>query len=137
MAYATPTDVSHRLGRPLSEDETAQVSTLLNDAEILIQAKIPDLDDKIAADEISSQTVIMVESNAVVRLVRNPNGYTSETDGTYSYGINWKLATGSLTITDHEWSLLGVSSGVFTISVAPGLPLLSGPEGVHPFYWAC
>lgn len=139
MSYASPSDVSDRLGRPLSTDEASQVEALLSDAEILIKSKIPDLDDKVTTEEIAEAVVVMVTANAVVRLIRNPAGYTSETDGEYSYQINWRLASGSLMITDAEWSLLGASSGAFTIDVRPRTWFErhydGAPQGVHPFFW--
>jgi len=106
---------SARLGRPLTTDEATQVTTLLADAEILIKATISDLADK-AEDPDYVALVVMVEASAVARLVRNPEGHTGETDGNYSYQINYRLATGELEITDREWSLLGVSSGIFVIA---------------------
>lgn len=139
MATASSSDVQDRLGRHLTEDEASQVETLLSDTEILIKAKIPDLDDKIADGDLDQSTVIMVEASAVARLMRNPDGYTTESDGTYSYQINWRLASGSLQITDHEWRLLGVSTGgVFVIH--PRMRTWfqryydDAPAG-HPFTW--
>lgn len=120
MAYANSTDVSNRLGRELSDEEATLVDTRLNDAELLIKSRIPDLDDLIDDGTIDVDIVKMIEANAVVRLVRNPNAYTGETDGNYSYQINWKTATGELEILDNEWALLGVGSALFLI--APKLP---------------
>ncbi|SHX54882.1 Phage protein Gp19/Gp15/Gp42 [Mycobacteroides abscessus subsp. abscessus] len=120
MAYATPADVSGRLGRELSTDEATMVATRLNDAELIIKSRIPDLDDQIDDDKIDVDLVKMIEANAVVRLVRNPNAYTGETDGNYSYQINWKTATGELEILDNEWALLGISQAMFVI--APNIP---------------
>lgn len=127
MAYANSTDVSNRLGRELSTDEATLVTTRLNDAELLIKSRIPDLVDLVEDETIDVEVVKMIESNAVVRLVRNPNAYTGETDGNYSYQINWKTATGELSILDNEWALLGINSGVFLM--APKLPTpWSNPE---------
>lgn len=127
MAYADSDDVSNRLGRELSTDEATLVNTRLNDAELLIKARIPDLDDLIDDETIDVELVKMIEANAVVRLVRNPNAYTGETDGNYSYQINWKTATGELSILDNEWALLGISNGLFLIE--PKLPTpWSDPE---------
>lgn len=120
MTYAEPSDVSGRLGRELSVDEATMVTARLADAELLIRAKIPDLDAQIVAETIDVEIVKMIEANAVVRLVRNPNAYTGETDGNYSYQINWKTATGELEILDNEWALLGISQAMFVI--APLLP---------------
>lgn len=126
MPHANPSDVQSRLGRPLTEDETSQVQTLLADAEILIRARVPDLDDQVEASDDFFDIVKYVEASAVVRLIRNPNGYTSETDGDYTYQINFRLASGSLEITDREWSLLGVGSGMFLINMKVPTPLEGG-----------
>jgi hypothetical protein len=65
-------------------------------------------------------------------LVRNPDGYRSETDGTYGYEFNRDLASGKLEILPEEWAVLGVrGTGMFV--VAPNLcPVAAGPS-VHPF----
>jgi len=134
MTYAALSDVQSRLGRPLTDDETGQVPTLLSDVEQEITARIPDLADQIAAGTLDESAVVRVEASAVVRLLRNPNGYTSETDGDYSYQVNYKLNPGDLTITDKEWSLLGIGAGAFILSVLPGVPKPPDPE-TDP-YWA-
>ncbi|WP_237150239.1 Gp19/Gp15/Gp42 family protein [Mycobacteroides abscessus] len=120
MTYADPSDVSGRLGRSLDASESTMVATRLADAERLLKARIPDLDQRITDGDVSIDLVKMIEANSVVRLVRNPNAYTGETDGNYSYQINWKTATGELEILDNEWALLGISQAMFVI--APLLP---------------
>ncbi|SIE66885.1 Gp19/Gp15/Gp42 family protein [Mycobacteroides abscessus] len=77
MTYAEPSDVSGRLGRSLDASESTMVSTRLADAERLIKARIPDLDAQIVAETIDVEIVKMIEANAVVRLVRNPNASLS------------------------------------------------------------
>ena len=120
------------MGRPLTEDEATQADTLVADAELLIRERISDLDDQ-AEDDTYLAKVVMVESNAVARLLRNPEGHTAETDGNYSYQINWRLASGDLQITDKEWRLLGASSGISMLRLGVPTPFQRGPEGVHPF----
>lgn len=127
MTYAEPSDVSGRLGRELSADEATMVAARLEDAELIIKSRIPDLDAKITADEIDVELVKMIEANSVVRLVRNPNAYTGETDGNYSYQINWKTATGELEILDNEWALLGISNAIYVI-----VPQLQTPWSLLP-----
>ncbi|QFG12953.1 head-to-tail adaptor [Mycobacterium phage Paphu] len=122
MAYAEPSDVVARLGRPLTDDEETQVETFLEDAEIEIRSRIPDLDDK-AEDEDYLKRVIKVEASAVTRLIRNPDGYIGETDGNYSYQLNWRLNTGAIEITDKEWAQLGLSKNVGVLNVRPKTPL--------------
>jgi hypothetical protein len=132
VAYAVPNDVQTRLGRPLTEDEQAQVAALLTDVEILIKSRVPDLDDQVTDGKIAEEVIIMIESNAVVRLIRNPNGYTSETDGSYSYQISYSLASGSLDILDQEWSLLGVSDSIFMINLKVRTPFESRALSLDP-----
>lgn len=137
MAYAAPTDVAARLGRSLTTDETAQVTALLGDAEILLKDRIPDLDTR-AEDLDYLQRVILVEASSVTRLVRNPEGYTAEGDGNYSYQINWRLSTGQLEISDREWKLLGFSPAVGVLDVRARTPFeraqaAADAAGVHPF----
>lgn len=133
MARAVPADVAKRLGRPLTEDETTQAATLLADAELLIRARIKNLDDLIIAAKLDADLVVMVEANAVMRVIRNPEGLTGEVDGSYSYQLNWKEATGRLEIMDYEWSLLGVTERVFLIHPQlPWPPLGARPE--HEFW---
>lgn len=129
--YAQPSDVAGRLGRELSTDEQTLVTHRLADAELLIKAKIPNLDELIDDDTIAVEIVKMIEANAVVRLVRNPNAYTGETDGNYSYQINWKSATGELEILDNEWALLGISQAMFVI--APAIPDIA--HYCEPQFW--
>lgn len=115
MAYATVADVEARLGRSLEAGEQEIVETRLNDVELLIRHKIPDLDSKIADGTISQDLLVMVEADTVLRLIRNVDGFRSETDGNYSYQIDERVASGRLDILAHEWALLGITSGVFTI----------------------
>jgi hypothetical protein len=115
VAYATPADVAARLGRPLTPEETPLIQTRLNDVELIIRSRIPDLDQKIADGKLDREIVIMIECEAVLRLIRNPEGFMSETDGNYSYQISQSVASGRLDILPDEWGLLGVNPGAFTL----------------------
>lgn len=121
MAYATVADVEARLGRTLDSSESQIVTTRLSDIELMIRHRIPDLDTKVSLGTIDPQIVVMVECDAILRLVRNPEGYTAETDGNYSYQISVEVASGKLDILSGEWALLGIRNGAFTIrpSLAP------------------
>ncbi|WP_459963619.1 Gp19/Gp15/Gp42 family protein [Nocardia sp. IFM 10818] len=117
---AAPPDVASRLGRELTPEETTQVATLLADAELLIRARIKNLDELITSGAVDRAIVVMVEANAVMRVIRNPEGFKSEVDGNYSYEFAASVASGRLEILDYEWSLLGVSERIFFIH--PRLP---------------
>jgi hypothetical protein len=115
MAYATYQDVEARLGRTLDSSEQQIVTTRLNDIELMIRYRVPDLDVKVSTGVIDPEAVVMVECDAILRLIRNPDGYTAETDGNYSYQISTQVASGRLEIFPGEWALLGVRAGAFTI----------------------
>lgn len=108
MAYATAEDVAVRWARELSPEESALVNVRLEDVERMIRRRIPELDEMIDAGVMNVEDVVQVESDAVLRLARNPEGYMSETDGNYTYMLQNDIATGKLGITDDEWAILGV-----------------------------
>src|SRR5690349_4350472 len=112
MAYATIADVELRLGRDLTTEEEAQVTELLEDVEAMIRYRIPDLDEKVANGTLPERLVVMVEVNAVVRVLRNPEAYVSETDGNYSYTRSSSGASGYLELTPQEWDWLFGGSGM-------------------------
>ncbi|MEU1526931.1 Gp19/Gp15/Gp42 family protein [Nocardia rhamnosiphila] len=123
--YAEPTDVAARLGRELSPDETTLVTTRLDDAERMIRRRIPDLSEQITAGSIDVEDVKQVEAEAVLRVVRNPEGYRQETDGNYSYMLSAESASGVLDIKPNEWALLGIrTGGMFFID--PSVPTRPG-----------
>lgn len=122
MAIATPVDVAERLGRDLDESETVIVAARLDDVEELIFQRIPDLAQKILDGKIRQRLVVMVECEAVMRLIRNPEGFSQETDGNYSYTIDATVASGRLTILREEWAMLGIRSGVAMLNIGINMP---------------
>jgi hypothetical protein len=137
MAYATAQDVQDRYEQDLDERLTALVTTRLGDAELLIKHKIPDLDDRISDPEhpnhLDEAVVVLVESEMVLRLIRNPEGLSQESDGNYSYAIYQQVASGKLEITDDEWALLGLSDGrMFVIAPTLPIPVYGPPADFDP-----
>ena len=72
--------------------------------------RIPDLADQIEDETIDVEDVKQVEAEAVLRSVRNPDGYASETDGTYAYTFSRELASGKLQILPDDWAVLGITA---------------------------
>lgn len=106
--YAAPSDVQALLGRELTDDETTLVERRLAQAEREILRRIPDLAEKIADGDLDVDDVVDIEAEAVLRVVRNPDGYSMESDGSYSYQLNRENSSGRLEILPREWELLGV-----------------------------
>jgi len=134
VTYATVADVSTRLGRPIADpDEVAQAQAWLDDTEAIILGRLPDLAAAIELGMPTMATLVMVESNAVIRKIRNPEGYTSETIDDYTYRYNEQVRRGDIFLTDEEWALLrpAVSGGAF--STSPGFVPDWG--GRPPYLW--
>lgn len=121
MALATVDDVAVPLLRALTEAEKAYAQRLLGWAEILITARFPVL------QALNPEAVVMVESQAVARVLRNPDGKYQESvaAGEYSSTRDRVGADGLLRITDEEWDLLSPAKttdngGAFAVDTAPG-----------------
>lgn len=119
MAYATSADVSVRWARTPSAEEAALIDVRLEDVERLIRKRIPTLDVLVANDTILEDDLIQVEADAVLRLVRNPEGFVSESDGNYTYQFSHATAAGKLEVLPEEWTLLGVSDSGGLFSLVP------------------
>ncbi len=118
--YASASDVAARLGRELTTEETTLVGIRLADAERMIRRSIPDLAAKVGDETIDVEDVKQVEADAVLRLVRNPEGLLSEGDGNYQYQVLRDIASGKLEIPPADWETLGVNTvGMFCIAPRP------------------
>jgi hypothetical protein len=116
MALASAPDVQTVSGRVLTTEETVPVERRLAQVERMLIRRIPDLLEEIEAGDLDEADVIDIEAEAVLRLVRNPEGYASESDGTYSYQFNRETAPGRLEILPEEWERLGIKpSRMFSI----------------------
>ena len=123
MAYATSADVAVRWARELTTEEAALVELRLAEVERKIKRRIPDLATRVI-DEDYLADVIQVESDTVLRLVRNPEGYLSETDGNYTYMLQSGSTPGALEITTEDWETLGIRSSTMSILIAnPVMPV--------------
>jgi len=116
VSVATVEDVQKWLNRPLTAEERDWAKTLLGGAEVMIRSRIPDLVEKAAVDEHWREALVMVEANAALRVLRNPEGYRQETEGNYGYSLSAAVASGHLFIMNSEWDVLGYRSGAWTIA---------------------
>lgn len=108
MAYATADDVVALWAKEPEPEVMAMIERRLEQVERMIRRRIPNLDALVAASETFEADLIDIEADVVLRLVRNPEGYLSETDGTYTYQLQADLSGGRLQILDDEWTILGV-----------------------------
>ena len=127
----TPTDVAVALGRAVPDPdstEAAQWDMWIGDAEMLIQARLGDL------NELDQPKLAYVVREAVVAHVRRPDDATqvSVAIDDASTSRMYRTSRGRITILDEWWDLLSPSdrtSGAFSIrpsrSANPHLPWCS------------
>lgn len=111
MPVITYEDVEVALGRDITTAaEQAQVTQWIADAELLIGARLGDI------AELDQDILAYVVREAVLLMMRNPEGYQSETidDYTYRHGSS----SGRVAILAEWWDLLtpDATSGAFTIT---------------------
>lgn len=86
MSWATPEDVTSRwvgLGAPTDD---ALVEALIADAEAVILAEYPRIQERIDADTLALNTVVMVVCRMVTRMLRNPENLTYWQQNTGPFG---------------------------------------------------
>lgn len=120
---AAPQDVEARW-RPLSTQEYENADTFLEDAWRLIKRRIPDVEARMADAATGTDftaDVVQVQAQAVLRVMKNPDGKRSESIDDYSWTRDRAVSAGLLYITDDEWTLLGFggTSGAFSIDTMP------------------
>lgn len=121
------------------------VEVLVGDVEVLIQAKFPDIVERLEEEPELRRRLVTVISQVVIRLLRNPDGVRSESadDVSFTYSANPEY----LTLTSSELALLSVDGRglqkAFTINPTPIVdevtPLagawVNGPLGMEPSGW--
>lgn len=106
MAHAILQDVTDSLGRPIVGAEATQVLGWLDKIERIISRKLGDLDVLISDGRLSAELLVDVETEAVIRKVKNPDGKVSEGIDDYNYRLNENARKGDLFLTDEEWALI-------------------------------
>jgi hypothetical protein len=108
--YATVDDVRGAWERPIADSRVVYVQGRLNAAHRLLHGKAPGLDARVASGMPDRDLVKDVIVEMVLRVLRNPSGFRSETDGDYSYSRDTQVASGRLVVTDEDLETLGYGS---------------------------
>lgn len=116
MVDVSPDEVARSLGRPLTRAESGQVQQWVDDAQIVIRGRFPDL------SLLDQDALAYVVREAVVLKVKRPDPEAKSTSVTIDDGSvakTYERATGTITILDDWWALLtprpARQSGAFTI----------------------
>jgi hypothetical protein len=116
--WTTFEDVNARYEKPLGDDRRAWVEQVIADAERRLVSKRPNLPSNITAGKVDTADVRVAVVNAVLRVIRNPEGYQSETEGNYVYTIAKDVAGGKLYFEADDLALV-------TPSWVPGATVMS------------
>ena len=121
MAHATADDVVALWAKEPEPEVMVLIERRLNQVERMIRRRIPDLDSRVVASQTFKEDLVDIEADSVLRLVRNPEGYISETDGAYTYQLSEAISAGKLEITADEWTILGVNRLSRMSVIAPNI----------------
>lgn len=93
-----PADVSdvESRWRPLNSDERDVASTRLDDGWRDLRRELPDLEQRVAVDEDLAATAAQVMADAVIRLMKNPDGYRKGSVAIDDASRSWEYDTGRL-----------------------------------------
>src|SRR5690625_1161219 len=137
MAYANVQDVADRLGRPIADAaEIKQVNAWISDVELIIKARIRNLDELVAGGEIDAGILTSVIAGVVVRKVQNPEGYRSTIrcldDWSETQTRDREFSDGAMRLTNDEWALIITENTSDPFKISPvGRPHRGRyPEGV-------
>ena len=106
--WALPSDITDRwVGPGLPENEDL-LTALITDAEAIILAEFPSIQDRIDADTLSEDIVSMVVARMVTRVLRNPDyaTYVQQNVGPFNQARNFQGADVDIFLSPEERSLL-------------------------------
>lgn len=129
---ATAADVETSLLRPLTTLEQLYVTATLSRAESLLLSYDQTLLERAAAGTWLHSTIVRVEADMVARVFRNPDGKRQESDGTYSFSVDWAVSSGRLKPLDDELRDLGLRTSIGTSAGAMDGYAQQRYANVHP-----
>lgn len=123
-------EIQTLVGHELDDQEKALANLLIGSALTLLRARIPGLDEKVSTGAVDPELVSMVIASAVARVLKNPDGWYSQTMGPFTGTMSTKAASGYLSILPEEWKLFGV--GGAATYVAPATDGYAAGKGWNP-----
>ena len=74
MAWTSPNDVLARWIGPNPPTDLDQIRALITDAEAVIKSEFPKIQDRLNANTLDLDIVILVTTRIVIRVLKNPEG---------------------------------------------------------------
>jgi hypothetical protein len=108
MSWATPQNILDRWVGGDKPTDTDLIQALIDDAESVILAEFPAIQERIDEEELPIATVVMVVSRMVSRLLRNPENltYWQQTTGPFGQARNYGSNNADIWLSENEMSLL-------------------------------
>jgi hypothetical protein len=123
MAWTSPNDILARWVGANPPTDIDQIRALITDAEAVIRSEFPKIQDRLDANQLELDIVILVTSRMVIRVLRNPEGltFTQFSSGPFSQGKNYGSTEQGIFLQPDEEELLRptVPGKAFSIDLAP------------------
>ncbi|GAB2698396.1 Gp19/Gp15/Gp42 family protein [Thalassiella azotivora] len=121
--YVQPQDVRDAYESDMDQRfTTTWLAKQIDRAERLLTSRRPALASWVDAGTVDVENVKDAVVNAVLRVVRNPEGLQSESEGNYSYSTNRDVAGGKLYFTGDDLALVTPTSPPAAGMVTIGMP---------------
>lgn len=102
--------------RPLTAQETINTQAYLDDAWVILRRRIYTLEAAVLTDRDLADDVVRIETQMVLRVLRNPDGKSEEAIDDYRYKRDNSIAAGALYVSDAELEELApIKSAAFSI----------------------
>lgn len=109
--YTTPETLqAAAYGLDIPEAHREQVEALLAKAERRLINRVKHIPKRIDQGKLTAEEVADVVHDMVLRVVKNPGGYSSEQAGEFSYRLDWAAASGRIHITKEDLKNLGIGT---------------------------
>lgn len=95
-------------GLDIPDHARADVEALAARAERRLHQRVPSLTRRLHEGTTDEDTVADVVTDMVLRVIRNPEGLTTETAEGFSYRTDWAAASGRLHVTREDITHLGI-----------------------------
>jgi hypothetical protein len=112
IPQVVPDDVKNRYEGDISVFDPEYVAAQIADAvDFALSRWRAEITSRLASGDLTPNLYKRVIANAVLRVIRNPQGFSNENDGGYGYGLRATVASGDMWFTDDDIESLAGSQG--------------------------